>query len=1049
MYKKSFPVIVTVCLACLPIATAGAHVVISELLWSGSDLSTADEWIELVNIGSEAVSLSGWTLTRLSGGTEEVMMILPAGAIVGSGSTYLISNFGEAESRLAIEPNFVTSAISLPNTQLLLKLFDASGALVDTIDDGTGAPFAGSNTAPKSSMERIDLAGSGAIKANWRTATTFFNFDDGAPLRGTPGAPNGSGYREDTIPPVEAANFAAEMTSEAKTGTMTTLLITWTPSISLDLASQTLTWSGTGLTLSASATGITANGVGTGMTLLLRSTDHSGNTSTGITTLSRLMPEVRITEVLANPEGTDDEEWMEIGNLGKENVDIGGWVLDDGNSAGTFKIPSPLILLPQEHRVFPKSSTELPLQNSGERVSLMRGQMIMDTWEYFETAEEVSVGRSTIDPSLIESFCTPTPSERNERKEPDPRIVLQSGELMGEVKATVNLTVEMSIGSLAHASCSWEYGDGFTSESCNPPSHTFTQKGVYEIKLHYVNFCHEVIERSITAEVTVGSGMRKSKKPANTSGGGTEPGGEPEEKPMGTCVPTHFTEARLSEVFPNPPGDDAGGEWIELENVESGNTSLCGWMIDDGEDGSSPFSLSNLRIGPKGWLVPPRKLTNIALNNSNESVRLFNPSGTLIDEISYVESKENFSFARGAKGTFAWTMFTTPGVANKFPGRDDSAFLYPVSISAVLPNPEGKDDDQEWIELKNMGASEVHLKGWQLSNSKGKTYIVPKIILLPMGTRRFVSSETRIILTNTKDEVQLLDQNGNLISVLAWSNAKEGKIYTAEDEKENGSGTTLSGATLLSGLEEPEMKYPPPPSNPFSEVMSNPPKEGPLHDLGEYLEFFNQSNEKISLEGWILDDGPGSSKPKTLSEKYTLEPKSYLLLCKGAECDLPLLITLNNDGEELTLTSPNGATVFSVHYPPMERGEIYAWKDSEWCHSETATPKAPNICRTPISSMKKTRGKATASIKSKTLKNPTDVLKKKYRPIFAAEEKMSKEKSSSPLLAALLGNSKISSHRKFDRNSIFTSTLGHLLGTMGFLILGIMGVAYTSQKAHL
>ena len=62
---------------------------------------------------------------------------------------------------------------------------------------------------------------------------------------------------------------------------------------------------------------------------------------------------------------------------------------------------------------------------------------------------------------------------------------------------------------------------------------------------------------------------------------------------------------------------------------------------------------------------------------------------------------------------------------------------------------------------------------------------------------------------------------------------------------------------------------------------------------------------------------------------------------------------------------------------------------------------------------------------------------------------MSKEKSSSPLLAALLGNSKISSHRKFDRNSIFTSTLGHLLGTMGFLILGIMGVAYTSQKAHL
>ena len=82
-----------VCLVSVPLAPAGAKIIISELLWSGSDLSSADEWIELANTGSGTVSLSGWTLTRMSNGNETPMLTLPAESSVESGGYFLIGNY--------------------------------------------------------------------------------------------------------------------------------------------------------------------------------------------------------------------------------------------------------------------------------------------------------------------------------------------------------------------------------------------------------------------------------------------------------------------------------------------------------------------------------------------------------------------------------------------------------------------------------------------------------------------------------------------------------------------------------------------------------------------------------------------------------------------------------------------------------------------------------------------------------------------------------------------------------------------------------------------
>ena len=119
-------------------------VVISELMWSGSSASSADEWIELYKRSNATVDLSGWTLTR--GSDDAIMFVLETGSIA-AGGVFLIANYAadHEKSRLAAHPHHVTTAVSLPNTTLLLRLYGldplADRRLVDTADDGRGAPL--------------------------------------------------------------------------------------------------------------------------------------------------------------------------------------------------------------------------------------------------------------------------------------------------------------------------------------------------------------------------------------------------------------------------------------------------------------------------------------------------------------------------------------------------------------------------------------------------------------------------------------------------------------------------------------------------------------------------------------------------------------------------------------------------------------------------------------------------------------------------------------------------------------------------------------------
>lgn len=171
--------------------TPPGAVIFSELMWSGSSASSADEWIELYNRGLEPVDLSGWTITRGDAEDEQVMIVIPA-AVIMPGEVFLIANYkaDDDRSRLARIPDLVDAAVSLPNSRLRLRLYDsdpAAGRLIDEADDGSGAPFAGLGGDDKASMVRVSPDMSGALRDAWSTAQEASGWDPGATELGTPG----------------------------------------------------------------------------------------------------------------------------------------------------------------------------------------------------------------------------------------------------------------------------------------------------------------------------------------------------------------------------------------------------------------------------------------------------------------------------------------------------------------------------------------------------------------------------------------------------------------------------------------------------------------------------------------------------------------------------------------------------------------------------------------------------------------------------------------------------------------------------------------------
>lgn len=175
-----------------PFRVNPGDVVINEIMWMGTQDDTADEWIELRNMTSTIIDISGWVVDNLGSGTTNDIVI-PSGKSIAANGFFLIANNSKADGNHNVDPDYITNINLLNRGEQLRLRTSPGGAIIDTADDDGGGWFAGVNPRgqnPERSMERNDIPGDGTVPTNWHSATSATNMDAGAREIATPRAAN-------------------------------------------------------------------------------------------------------------------------------------------------------------------------------------------------------------------------------------------------------------------------------------------------------------------------------------------------------------------------------------------------------------------------------------------------------------------------------------------------------------------------------------------------------------------------------------------------------------------------------------------------------------------------------------------------------------------------------------------------------------------------------------------------------------------------------------------------------------------------------------------
>lgn len=134
---------------------------------------------------------------------------------------------------------------------------------------------------------------------------------------------------------------------------------------------------------------------------------------------------------------------------------------------------------------------------------------------------------------------------------------------------------------------------------------------------------------------------------------------------------------RINEVLADPTGDETAGEFIELYNEAATISDISGFSIRDASKTGLYTFPAGTTIAGKAYLVLMRSVSKISLNNTNETLSLFDSAGVLIDSVHYDTTKEDVSQNRVGDTLRGGTP--TPGQPNQLNSLPETSERVPKS----------------------------------------------------------------------------------------------------------------------------------------------------------------------------------------------------------------------------------------------------------------------------------------------------------------------------------------------------------------------------------
>lgn len=706
---------------------ANTDLVISEIMYDLEGSDSGGEWIEIYNGGAETVEIltgTGASTWRFFDGSNHILNLANGTSTVVANEYFIIAS--DAQNFLASHPGFSSTVfdtvMSLNNSSSTIALsFDGgqTQGITASYDSTWGASGDGKT------LEKINL-NQDSSQSNWQVSSV---------VGGTPGAVKSTAS---DLPPEdddETDDDQNEEGGEDDTGD------------NEDDQENTEDQSSAGSS---------------------RSSSPANNWS-----------QIKISEILPNPVGSDDAEWIEIYNQGSNTVDLSGFKLQD-NSAGQYTIGQGLLLAGNSYLVLYKNQTKISLNNTGgDSVKIYSpDNSILDSLVYEVSAPE---GKSF---ALINgSFAwtpSPTPGQANilpDNQAPKAVMKIDGDKFFINTKIIFSGT-ESSDPEEGELKYHWDFGDGQTGDETKE-NHAYEKVGNYLVKLKVVDSAG--LSSEVTKNIVVENKIVDLK--------------------LSEIKPIDFAKSDLliTEFLPNPTGSD-DNEWIELYNASAKNIDLLGWQLDDQDGGSKAYAFATSTIMLAGsFLVIDRSVSQITLNNTEDSVRLLTPLNEVWQEIKYEKIPEGQSYAWDLVNS-EWFVSDnpSPGLANimnqiELASKNSETELQKNAsrnIVATVWATNNKilyllDNDNKMIEVYGQLDFAKYKRG-DSADFFGKITRVepwPRVKIASAENINIINSEQEIIKPGIIDSADLNEEhNGQLVIARGVVVKKNGKnIYLADD----------------------------------------------------------------------------------------------------------------------------------------------------------------------------------------------------------------------------------------------------------------------------
>ncbi len=305
--------------------------------------------------------------------------------------------------------------------------------------------------------------------------------------------------------------------------------------------------------------------------------------------------------------------------------------------------------------------------------------------------------------------------------------------------------------------------------------------------------------------------------------------------------------------------------------------------------------------------------------------------------------------------------------------------------------------NNEWIELYNNSNLSKNIDNWNIRTKSGSLKVNLKGIIPPQGfyllergnEDTLPKIKADIIYTgylkNSGEDLILYNDIGKIIDEvdcsLGWFAGNNQTKQTMErinpvlgakinnwQTSKNSGGTPKSKNSIKKNIEqkkEEEKLITYTGNIVINEVLPSP--EGP-DSKNEWIELKNLNNKIVNLSYWKIKDIKGSTVVYTFPEKTSIEANGFLVIPRPKS-----KITLNNDGDGIVLSQPNGNVVDKISYPKTPRNQSYNRTESGYVWSKILTPGAKNIIQEkreiqPIPETKENQDILSQNIQNKKIK---------------------------------------------------------------------------------